>query len=347
MVKVLVTGGSGFLGSHVILRLLADGCEVRATVRDLRREDEVRALLREGGAEPGSRLTFAAADLERDEGWDRAAAGCEFIHHVASPFPAGPPKNESDLIVPAREGALRVLRAAKNAGARRVVLTSSFAAVGYGVGERAAPYDERDWTDPGGRGVTAYVKSKTIAERAAWDFVAKEGGPELAAVNPVAILGPVLGRDYSTSILLVRRLLEGAMPGLPRIRFGVVDVRDVADLHARAMTAPAAMGERFIAVSGDFMTIREISDVLRARFGAAAARAPTRELPNWMVRLAALSDPAVRQITPELGRRKNATAEKAVRTLGWSPRSREEAIAATAESLLRLGLVRGAAKAAA
>lgn len=341
MSKVLVTGGSGFLGSHVILRLLADGHEVRTTVRDLKRESEVRALLKEGGAEPGARLTFAAADLEKDDGWDTAVAGCEFVHHVASPFPAGAPKNEDELIVPAREGALRLLRAAKKTGVKRVVLTSSFAAVGYGLGERPAPYDERDWSNPDGGAITAYAKSKTLAERAAWEFVASDAGPELSVVNPVAIFGPVLGRDYSTSILLIRRLMEGAMPGLPRIRFGVVDVRDVADLHVRAMTNPAAKGERFLAVSGDFMTIREIAEVLRTRMGAAASRVPARELPNWVVRLASLRDPAVRQIVPELGRRKNATSQKAQRLLGWKPRSREEAIVSTAENLLRLGLVKG------
>lgn len=341
MSKVLVTGGSGFIGGHCILQLLAAGHEVRTTVRSRRREDAVRAMLRQGGAEPGTRLSFAEADLERDEGWAAAVAGCDYVLHVASPFPPTLPQHEDELIVPAREGALRVLRAARDAGVRRVVLTSSFAAVGYGHPQQAAPFDEYDWTDPAGDDVLPYTKSKTLAERAAWEFIAREGGAlELSVVNPVGVFGPLLGPDYSTSILLVQRLLDGAMPGCPKLGFGVVDVRDVADLHLRAMSAPAAKGERFLAVAGDFVSIRDIALVLKRRLGTAARKVPTLPLPNWLVRLAALRDPAVRQILPELGKRKNATSAKAQRVLGWSPRSNEEAVVATAESLAKLGLLR-------
>ncbi|MFQ5563460.1 MAG: SDR family oxidoreductase [Parvularculaceae bacterium] len=341
MSTVLVTGGSGFIGSHAILQLLAAGHEVRTTVRDLKREADVRAMLKTGGAEPGDRLSFFAADLEKDDGWAEAVAGCEYVLHIASPFPSGAPKHEDELIIPAREGALRVLRVSREAGVKRVVLTSSFAAVGYGQKPQSAPFDETNWTNPEGGAMTAYVKSKTIAERAAWDFIEKEGGGlELSVVNPVGVFGPVLGPDYSTSILLVQRLMDAAMPGCPKIWFGVVDVRDVADLHLRAMIDPAAKGERFLAVAGDFMSILDIAKVLKARMGAAAKRVPTRELPNWLVRIAAITDPAVKQILPELGRRKNATNEKAKRALGWSPRSNEEAILATAESLVRLGLLK-------
>jgi dihydroflavonol-4-reductase len=201
--------------------------------------------------------------------------------------------------------------------------------------------DEASWTNPNGDDVQPYVKSKTMAERAAWDFVEREGRDlELSVVNPVGVFGPVLGPDYSTSILLVQRLLDGAMPGCPRLSFGLVDVRDVADLHIRAMTHPAAKGERFLAVAGDFMSIVEISRVLKSRMGASARRVPTRQLPNWLVRIAAMRDPAVKQILPELGKKKNATSEKARRMLGWAPRSNEDAILATAESLVRLGLLR-------
>jgi nucleoside-diphosphate-sugar epimerase len=341
MSTVLVTGGSGFVGSHCILQLLAAGHSVRTTVRNQKREGDARALLREGGAEPGDRLTFCAADLENDAGWAEAVGGCEYVLHVASPFPQTLPRDENALIVPARDGALRVLRAARDAGVNRVVMTSSFAAIGYGHGPRSTPFDEKDWTNPAGDDVRPYVKSKTIAERAAWDFVTHEGrNLELSVVNPVAVFGPVLGADYSTSILLVQRLMDGAMPGCPRLYFGVVDVRDVADLHIRAMAHPAAKGERFLAVAGDFMAIRDIAMVLKARLGATARRVPTRQVPDWLVRLAALRDPAVRQIVPELGKIKNATNAKACRTLGWSPRSREEAIVASAESLLRLGLLK-------
>jgi nucleoside-diphosphate-sugar epimerase len=192
------------------------------------------------------------------------------------------------------------------------------------------------------------VKSKTLAERAAWDFVAREGGGlELSVVNPVGVFGPVLGPDYSTSILLVQRLMDGAMPGSPKLSFGVVDVRDVADLHIRAMTDAQANGQRFLAIAGDFMSIFDIAKVLKARMGAAAKRVPSRELPNWLVRIAAMRDPAVKQILPELGKHKNATNEKARRVLGWRPRSREDAIVATAESLVRLGLLKDSVKKAA
>jgi nucleoside-diphosphate-sugar epimerase len=345
MSTVLVTGGSGFVGSHCILQLLAAGHQVRTTVRSLKREGDVRAMLKEGGAEPGDRLSFFAADLEKDAGWPEAVAGCEYVLHVASPFPPSLPKHEDELIVPAREGALRVLRAARDAGVKRVVLTSSFAAVGYGHPPQEAPFDETSWTDPQGDDVLPYVKSKTLAERAAWDYIAKEGGSlELAVVNPVGVFGPVLGPDYSTSILLVQRLMDGAMPGCPKLYFGVVDVRDVADLHLRAMTDPAARGERFLAVAGDFMSIRDMTRALKSRLGTAARRVPTLQLPNWLVRLAALRDPAVKQILPELGKRKNATSEKARRVLGWAPRSNEEALVATAESLMRLGLLKDSPK---
>lgn len=348
MSTVLVTGGSGFIGSHCILALLDAGHQVRATVRNLKREGEVRAMLKEGGADPGNRLSFAAADLERDAGWAEAVAGCEYVLHVASPFPQTIPKDENELIVPAREGALRVLRAARDAGVKRVVLTSSFAAIGYGHAPQSAPFEETSWTDPNGDDVRPYVKSKTLGERAAWEFIAKEGGGlELCVVNPVGVFGPVLGPDYSTSILIVQRLMDGAMPGCPRLYFGVVDVRDVADLHVRAMTHPAAKGERFLAVAGDFMSMRDIAKVLKARMGAAARRVPTMQLPNWVVRIAALRDPAVQQILPELGKAKNATNAKAKRLLGWAPRSTDDAIVATAESLVRLGLLKDSQKKAA
>ena len=342
MSKVLVTGGSGFIGSHCLLQLLAAGHEVRTTVRNLAREADVRAMLKQGGAEPGWRLTCFAADLEHDAGWADAVAGCDYVLHVASPFPQTVPKDANELIVPAREGALRVLRAARDAGVKRVVLTSSFAAIGYGHAPQSAPFDETSWTNPNALGVQPYIQSKALAERAAWDFIAQQGGSlELSVVNPVGVFGPVLGPDYSTSILLVEKLLDGAMPGCPKMQFGIVDVRDVADLHLRAMTDPAAKGERFLAVAGDFMSMVDIAKVLRERMGAAAKRVPQRQLPNWLVRVVSLFDPAVKQILPELGKTKNATNAKAKRVLGWQPRSNDDAIAATGESLVRLGLVKG------
>jgi dihydroflavonol-4-reductase len=342
MAKVLVTGGSGFIGAHCILQLLAAGHEVRTTVRSLRREADVRAMLEVGGWRgPEDALTFAAADLLADDWWEAAVAGCDLVLHVASPFPASLPRHEDELVRPARDGALRVLRASRNAGVRRVVLTSSYAAIGYGHAQRTRPFDESDWTDLSHGGVAPYQTSKTLAERAAWDFIAEEGGGlELAVVNPVGVFGPVLGPDYSTSIIFVQRLMDGSVPGLPRLSIGVVDVRDVADLHLRAMLDPAAKGERFLAVAGKAMAVMEIARILKSRMGAAAARVPTRQLPDWAVRLVGLVDPEVRQIVPELGKVQESSNEKARRVLGWTPRSNEDAIIATAESLVRLRLLR-------
>ncbi len=337
MRTILVTGGSGFIGSHLILQLLAAGHRVRATVRNLTREPEVRASLRRAGSSAADRLSFVAADLRSDAGWSEAAAGCEYVLHVASPLPAAAPREEDELIVPAVQGSLRVLRAARAAGVRRVVLTSSFAAIGYGKPARSKPFDESDWTDPDAPGISAYPKSKTLAERAAWDFLNSEGGGlELTVINPVAVLGPVWSSDYSASISLVKRLLDGSVPALPLLYFGLVDVRDVAELHIRAMLEPAARNQRFLACAGDFMSMREMACVLKEQFGTRLGRIPTRELPNWLVRLVALRNPAVRQILPELGKRKNASSAKARRLLGWTPRPREQALLATAESLLQL-----------
>jgi dihydroflavonol-4-reductase len=334
---VLVTGGSGFIGAHCLVRLLGDGYRVRTTVRSLAREADVRAMLAQAGADPGDALEFAVADLMSDDGWAEAVAGCDYVLHVASPFPLGVPKHEDDLVVPAREGALRVLRAARDAGVRRVVLTSSFAAIGYGHPPQTRPFTEDDWTDPTAQ-IGAYAKSKTLAERAAWDFVA-DGGPELAVVNPVGVFGPVLGADYSTSIELVSRLMKGKMPGLPPLSYAAVDVRDVADLHVRAMRYPAAAGERFLAVVGEPMTVAEMADLLRERFGERAAKVPTRRLPAWLVRLAALTDPAIKLVVPELGKTKRVSDQKARTMLGWKPRSREDAIVTSAQSLIDLGLL--------
>jgi dihydroflavonol-4-reductase len=335
---VLVTGGSGFIGAHCILQLLDRGYRVRTTVRSLDREPSVRAMLKSGGADS---LSFTATDLMSDKGWPEAAAGCDYVLHVASPFPLKVPKDENELIIPAREGALRLLRAARDGKVKRVVLTSSFAAIGYGHNPTDRPFTEADWTDPTGSDVSPYVKSKTLAERAAWDFIAREGGAlELSVVNPVGVFGPVLGPDFSTSIEIVKRLMDGTVPGCPRLSFGVVDVRDVADLHLRAMTDPAAKGERFLAVAGDFMTMQQIALTLKARMGEAAKRVPTRVLPDFILRIASIFDTSLKQITPELGKFKNATNEKSRRILGWSPRSNEESLVATAQSLLQLGLLK-------
>ncbi len=330
---VLVTGGSGFVGSHCLVAALREGFRVRTTVRSLTRADEVRAMVTTGGQDGGA-VEFLAADLTSDDGWPEAVAGVEYVLHVASPFPVGVPKDPDELIVPARDGALRVLRAAAAAGVKRVVQTSSFAAIGYGHAPRALPFTEADWTDlSGAQQVAPYPTSKTLAERAAWDFVAEHPALELATVNPVGIFGPALGSDTGTSLEIVSRLL-GGLPGVPDMSFGVVDVRDVADLHVLAMTSPEAAGGRFLAISGDFMTMIDMARVLRAGLGDRARKVPTRVLPSMLIRVAGRFDPGMAQITTELGTLKNASGRKAERVLGWIPRSREEALLASAECLL-------------
>lgn len=338
---VLVTGGSGFVATHCIDQLLRAGYTVRTTVRSLAREPEVRATLKSIGTPHLEALSFAAADLGADEGWAGAAARCRYVLHVASPFPSRAPKHEEDLILPAREGALRVLRAARDAGVQRVVMTSSFAAIGYGHKPQTNPFTEADWTDLAGPDVAAYPKSKTIAERAAWDFIADQGGKlELAVVNPVAIFGPVLSADYAPSILFVKRLLDGAIPACPRLYFGTVDVRDVADLHLRAMSHPAAKGERFIAIAGDSISLLDVARILKKNLGTVASRVPTHEMPDWVVRLLAHFVSDMKMLAPEVGKQKNISNEKARRVLGWTPRSNEEGILATADSLHKLGLLK-------
>jgi dihydroflavonol-4-reductase len=340
MSNILVTGGSGFVGGHVILQLLEAGHDVRTTVRSLSKEQAVRDTLAHAGAKNLDRLSFVAADLNQDDGWSEAVAGREYVQHVASPFPLGQPKDENDLIRPAVDGTLRVLRAARDAGVKRVVLTSSFAAVGYGHGDQAAAYTEADWTDVDGPAVQPYMKSKALAERAAWDFVEREGnGLELAVVNPVGIFGPVLNEDLSTSIEIIKRMLEGGLPGAPRLYFGVVDVRDVAGMQIKAMTAPEAKGERFLAVAGEPVSIYDMSVMLQQGMGEKAAKAKLRQMPDWVIRVMALFNPLAREAAPRVGIRSAASNAKAREQLGWQFRSNQEAIVASGESLIRLGIV--------
>jgi dihydroflavonol-4-reductase len=336
--QVLVTGGTGFIAQHCMLALLAAGYRMRTTVRTLARKDEVLSNLRTGGAEPGDRLSFVTADLSADDGWTEAVAGCAYVVHGASPTPSGTYASEEEWIRPAVDGNLRVLRAARQAGVKRVVLTSAFGAVGVGHKPRSEPFNESDWSDLTGD-VAPYQRSKTLAERAAWDFIAREGGGlELSAVNPVAVMGPVLGPDYSHSIRMIKNMLDG-QPGNPKINSCFVDVRDVASLHLLAMTDPAAKGERFLATSGESLWVVQVAELLKSRMGKHAEKVSTRELPNAFIRAAALTSMAMKGIVPLLGVNLNATNEKARRVLGWSPRPPEAAIVASAESLVRLGLV--------
>ncbi|WLH49697.1 SDR family oxidoreductase [Pseudomonas tolaasii] len=335
---VLVTGGTGFIAQHCIIALLNQGYCVRTTVRSLNREAEVRAHLKTGGVEAGDRLQVVRADLSEDRGWAEAAAGCTYVLHGASPTPSGDQVSEEQWVKPAVDGNLRVLRAAREAGVQRVVLTSAFGAVGVGHPPMHRPFDETDWSNLDA-GLAPYQKSKTLSERAAWDFIAREGrGLELATVNPVAVLGPALGADFSHSIRIIQRLMEG-QGGCPKINSSFVDVRDVADLHLLAMTHPAARGERFLASAGESLWMKDVAQVLKKRLGRAADKVSTRVLPNWLIRLLARRNPNLANMVPLLGVKLNASSAKARRLLGWAPRSQEASIVATAESLVRLGLV--------
>jgi nucleoside-diphosphate-sugar epimerase len=340
---VLVTGGSGFTAAYCIIKCLASNYRVRTTVRSLNRENGIRNILTAGNATNLDDLSFAKADLMKDEGWNEAVEGCSYVLHLASPFPLSTPKDENDLIRPAREGTLRVLRAARDAGVKRVVVTSSFAAIGYGhrSWDPSKIYTENDWSDTSSPIITTYAKSKTLAERAAWEFIEKEGGNlELTVINPVSIFGPLVDPDFSSSVEVVHRLMNGALPGCPDLSWNIVDVRDVADLHVLAMTNPKANGERLLCVSPPSMKIKEMSQILHERLGAAAKRSPTRNLPNFVVKLNAWFDPAIAMVVPDLGKVKILSNEKAKSLLGWQPRSNVDALVATAESLIKLGLVK-------
>jgi nucleoside-diphosphate-sugar epimerase len=341
---VLVTGGSGYLATWCIVDLLQRGYRVRTTVRNPSRERDVHAAV-ESQVGPGPHLTVHQADLTSDEHWDNVIEGCDYVLHVASPFPPKQPKDPDELIVPAREGTLRVLGKALDHGVKRVVVTSSIAAVRLAKGAEKKTLTEEDWTDPDEEGLTPYVRSKTIAERAAWDLVKERGAEDrLAVVNPGAIIGPVLNDDLSYSIQAIERLLKG-MPGMPRLGFSFVDVRDVADLEIRAMTAPEAGGQRFIAVT-KFLWMSDTGEILRDRLGEGASKVPTRTIPDFVVRGMALFDGGIRSIVGTLGKRSELSSEKARSTLGWSPRPIEDTITETGETLIEHGVVPAPAKAA-
>ncbi|MDX3660163.1 aldehyde reductase [Streptomyces sp. ID05-26A] len=334
MSKVLVTGGTGFIGSWCAVALLEAGYDVRTTVRSLEREPALRALLHGATEFEDSRLTVVRADLSGDDGWTEAVAGCDHVLHVASPTLRTAPESEEAMISAARDGVLRVLQAARDAGVRRVVLTSALGAIAYGHPRRSEPFTEADWTNVDAD-VPPYQRSKTLAERAAWEFVATEGdGLELTAVHPAAVIGPVLGPDDPPSLRTIRGMLEGGLPACPPFATGWVDVRDVADLHLRAMTDPAAAGERFVAQAGPSLRIVEVSRILRDRLGERAAKAPAKEIPLAVARGLAMVNPQMRSLRPQLGQDFNASSAKAQRVLGWRPRPIEDSIAETAESLL-------------
>jgi nucleoside-diphosphate-sugar epimerase len=335
---VLVTGGSGYIGSWCVIAALQQGYAVRTTVRNLAKAPQARAAI-ERQTDPGNRLSFHAVDLTADAGWDEAVAGCEYVLHVASPIAVAEPKDPDELIVPAREGARRAVGAAIKAGVKRVVLTSSVAAASPGESGADSLTDESVWTNLDEPRLSAYAKSKTLAERAAWDLVSAAGGATtLATVNPALVLGPVLSDDFSGSIQVLERLMTGRVPGLPRLGFNVVDVRDVADLHLRAMTQPEAAGQRFIA-AGQWAWMADLAALLKAKLSPEeAAKVPTRKVPDFVLRLAGLFDRDIASVTGGLGRKHDFSSAKAQTLLGWKPRPLEETALDCARSLVAAGV---------
>lgn len=338
---VLVTGASGFIAQHTILRVLEAGYRVRGTIRSLGKSDEVRSVLAPHAGAAMERFELVAADLMSDVGWDDAVRGCRFVLHMASPLPSRPPRHEDELIVPARDGALRVLRAASAGGVERVVMTSSVAAVVYGhARDGSKTYDERDWSQLGDE-VGAYEKSKTIAERAAWDLVEKlpaDRKIELVTLNPGLVLGPVLGADVSTSGEVVRKLMKRDMPGCPDVGWAVVDVRDVADAHVAALTAPGAAGQRFV-LAIEHASMLDIARILSDKFSARGYKVPTRKVPGWLLRLVSTWDKTARLAVQELGKRQDLSNARAREVLGFQPHSLEDMVVSMGESMIARGVV--------
>lgn len=336
---VLVTGGSGFIASYCIIALLEAGYSVRASLRSLGKSDEVKDMLRQGGIQSFDKLSFVQADLDNEASWIDAVKGCTYVIHTASPTPNTDAKTDDDFVIPARNGVLLVMRAARDAGVKRFVLTSAFGAVAYGT-NKTTPYTEENWTVINDM-VAPYQKSKTLSEKAAWEFINEEsGGMELSVVNPTGVYGPVLSSNFSHSIQPIYQMLIGGMKLCPKLTFGYVDVRDVADLHVKAMTMPEANGQRFIAVAGDSVSLLDIAHILRENLGDKASKAPTKEAPNWLMRIIALFNIKVAALIPHLGAVKRASNTKAKEMLSWQPRSTAEAVLATANSLIDLGIVK-------
>jgi nucleoside-diphosphate-sugar epimerase len=334
---VLVTGGSGFIAVHIILKLLKQGYRVRTTLRTLSRQDEVRSMLAQGGEVDFENLEFIQTDLTSDTNWMKAVTDANYVIHVASPTPATRPDDGDEMVKMAVDGTLRVMKAAKEAGVKRVVLTSASGAVIAGHKFHQEIFTKEDWTDLSSN-IDAYQRSKTMAELAAWEF-AKRENMELSAVNPVAVMGPVLGQDYSHSNQIIRAMLRGDMPFLLNIGFDYVDVRDVAELHVLAMTSPEAAGERFIATTGENLTYKEEAKILQKYLGSKAKKVSIKVLPDFIIKFMAIFKKELRMPATFLGQNTACSNAKAKKLLGWQPRSVEEAIVETAKSMIELGLI--------
>lgn len=339
---VLVTGGTGFVGIHTILQLLQKGYKVKTTLRSLKRKDDIKAMLKTGGITSFEHLIFIAADLTKDDNWTEAVKDCTYVLHIASPILLALPKDENEMIRPAVDGTLRVLKAARDAGVKRVVMTSNFGAVGYSHRDPQIPITEAEWTDPNEKGLSSYNKSKVMAERAAWDFMQREGGNiELSVINPVGIFGPALGPDLSSGFELVKNILDGTMKAIPKLTLNIIDVRDVADLHIRAMTSADAKGERFLALAGGKISLPEIAVLLKEKMPAISGKISQKTLPNWLLRLAALFNPKAKTLASMLKASRNVSNDKARKVLSWEPlATNEEAILYSVESMLKFGQIK-------
>lgn len=334
----LVTGISGYLGGHVALTLLNSGYAVRGSLRDMARADAVRSALSAAGADV-TRLEFIPLNLLEESGWEAAMRGVRYLHHVASPFVIRQPRDRQELIRPAVEGTRRAVRTALAAGVERIVLTSSIAAIVYGHPRQRAPFTPADWTNPDAPHVSAYAESKLRAEREAWSVVESFGCPErLAVLNPAAIFGPLIDSDPGTSAALLLRLFKGSVPAAPRLTFSIVDVRDVAEAHLAAMRSPTAGGQRHI-LSEREMSILEIARTLASAYPERAGKLPKFEVPDLLVRLAGLFDRQIGDNAAEIGNRRAVDGSSGRHLLDHPYHPAPDTLAATAESLIRLGLV--------
>jgi len=336
---VLVTGGTGFVGVHCILQLLQKDYNVKTTVRNLKRKDEVFEMLKNGGITSFDKLEFVAADLTKDDNWDELMKGCTYVLHVASPIFLAIPKDENEMIRPAVGGTLRVLKAARNAGVKRVIMTSNFGAIGYSHKNPNTMITENEWTDPNEKGLSYYNKSKVLAEKAAWDFIKSEGGNlEFTTINPTAIFGPALGKDLSGGFELLKNLLDGKMKAIPNLYMNIIDVRDVADLHIRAMTNPNANGQRFLGLAGGKMSLPEIAVLLKEKLPEASQKVSTKKAPDWVVKVGGLFSPKLKNVASMMKTHRNTSNEKAKRILDWTPiATNEEAVIESVKSMIKFG----------
>lgn len=338
---VLVTGGTGFVGMRLILQLLENGYTVKTTVRSLKKRESLLQTLKAAGVTASDNLSFIEAELTKDDNWAEAMKGCKYVLSVASPVFFETPKDENEAIRPAVEGILRVLKFAKNSGVQRVVMTSNFGAVGFSQTDRNRETTENDWTDTDLKGLSVYEKSKTLAEKAAWNFMKNEGGNlEFATINPVAILGPSLSEHVSGSFHLLENLLNGSMKAVPNIPLNVVDVRDVADLHIRAMITPEAKGQRFIATADGQISMPEIAALLKSRQPEISQKVSTKKVPDWVLNFASLFNAKAKQGLVLLKMNRNVSNKKAKEILGWKPiATNKQAILASVDSMKKYNLI--------